>query len=415
MIPQINRSTFIRCNAKQEALNTAALSNRFACLWILVILAMGATGGLFASEPTKPAWKYSADQMRPFWRGTVMEGESVLFIKDERTGDARASVLLPIQKLLAVRNSPGDVTYVEGRDYLWKPGSREIVIPSGSRIIVSTPAELRRPPKSQKYELTHRDGNGEILFGARLEYHELQTCITYSHAPDLWTSSVPTFEPKTLRCTVEKLRERRPLSLVVLGDSISSGCNASGWADGAPFQPAYPELVRRQLMERHRCQVQLTNLSVGGMDSQWGLTMIEKVVEPRPDLVIVAFGMNDAAGRSAREFQANIGGIITRVRERLPDAEFILVAPMLGNQGWTRLRHELFPEYRDSLAKLRGPGVALADLTSVWTRFLELKHDWDQTGNGVNHPNDFGHRVHAQVITTLLTSEGEPAVDREAP
>jgi hypothetical protein len=33
---------------------------------------------------------------------------------------------------------------------------------------------------------------------------------------------------------------------------------------------------------------------------------------------------------------------------------------------------------------------------------LKYKRDWDLTGNGVNHPNDFGHRVYAQVLSTLL-------------
>ena len=75
---------------------------------------------------------------------------------------------------------------------------------------------------------------------------------------------------------------------------------------------------------------------------------------------------------------------------------------MLGNRDWIRLKHEVFPEYRDALESLCGPGIALADLTSVWTGFLELKYDWDQSGNGVNHPNDFGHRVYAQTILALL-------------
>ena len=43
-----------------------------------------------------------------------------------------------------------------------------------------------------------------------------------------------------------------------------------------------------------------------------------------------------------------------------------------------------------------------------WSGFLELKKDWDQSGNGVNHPNDFGHRVYAQVIFTLLDPKGNP-------
>ncbi|AMV38792.1 SGNH/GDSL hydrolase family protein [Planctomyces sp. SH-PL62] len=373
---------------------------RITSVFVLVV-----SGVATADEPPAPAWNYSAELMRPFWKGPVMEGESVLFIKDAGDGEARASVLFPIRKVLAVRDSAGAVTYEEGRDYLWKPGSREIVLPPGSRIVASTPAELRRPPKSQMFELTHRDGNGEIFFGAKLEYHALQTCITYAHDEGQWTAPVPMFDPKALPRTVKKLAGREPVSIVVLGDSISTGCNASGWAGAAPFQPGYPELVRRQLQERYQGEVNLTNLSVGGMDTGWALTMIDKVVEPHPDLVVVAFGMNDSAGRSAADYRANTEAVVARVRERLPDAEFILVATMLGNPAWTRLRHEAFAEYRDALATLQGPGVALADLTSIWARFLELKQDWDQTGNGVNHPNDFGHRVYAQVITSLLTPD----------
>ncbi|WP_165244671.1 SGNH/GDSL hydrolase family protein [Paludisphaera soli] len=381
------------------------LLRMFACLPIG--LTLGAPAPAFADDPAKPAWEYSADLLRPFWKGEVMAGESVLFLKDAETGQARASVLFPIRKVLAVRNSAGDVAYEDGRDFVWKPGSREIVLPPGSRIVSSAPAELRRPPKTQMFELTHRDGGGEILFGAKLEYHALQTCITYEHERDLWTAPIPVFDPAALSRTVGKLKGREPVSIVVLGDSISSGCNASGWAEGAPFQPAYPELVRRHLQETCHGEVRLANLSVGGMDTAWALTMVEKVVEPQPDLVVVAFGMNDAAGRSAKDYQANVETFVAKVRERLPEAEFVLVATMLGNPAWTRLRHEAFPEYRDALAKLLGPGIALADLTSVWERFLALKQDWDQTGNGVNHPNDFGHRVYAQVIATLLVPESE--------
>jgi lysophospholipase L1-like esterase len=363
---------------------------------------------LLAQQPPEPTWKYSPELMRPFWLGTVLEGESVLFIKDPRTGEAKASVLFPVQKMLAVRNSAGDVTYEEGRDYVWKPDSCEIVLPAGSRIVSRLPADLRRPAMSQKYQLTHRDGDGEIFFGGRLEYAEMQTCLTYQHAPDLWKSAVPKFDPDNLPRTVGKLRSQQPLSMIVVGDSISSGCNASGWAGSAPYQPAYPELLRQHLESHFRSRVTLRNPSISGSDTNWALTIVDEVVQATPDLVIVAFGMNDSAGRSALDYQANIELFMAKIRQRCPDAEFILVASMLGNRDWTRLNHEIFPQYRDALASLCRPGVALADLTSIWTGFLQLKRDWDQTGNGVNHPNDFGHRVYAQVLSTLLIPDGKP-------
>lgn len=365
---------------------------------ILVALALSIT----AEEPAQPKWNYSPDLLRPFWQGTTIEGESVLFIKDPQTGIAKASVLFPVVEVLAARNSAGDITYEPGKDYVFTEGAREIVLPAGSRIVSKTPQELRRPAKSQRYELTHRDGNGEIFFGAKLEYAEMQTCFTYRHEADRWKLPTPKFDPAALPRSVERLLKKEPLSIVVLGDSISEGANASALGGAAPFQPAYPELVRRHLQERFGGPVVLNNLSVGGKSTDWGLTQIDQVAASHPDLVILAFGMNDSGGRSTQDYQANTQQMIARIREKLPAAEFILVATMLGNRDWTRLKHEVFPEYRDALVKLSGPGVAVADLTAIWTGFLELKHDWDQTGNGVNHPNDFGHRVYAQVITALL-------------
>lgn len=388
----------------------AELSRSLTCLVAIlsIFLQLIAPPRTAAQEPFKPQWKYSPDLLRPFWEGDVVEGESVLFIKDPATGEATGSLLFPIQEVLTVKNSDGTVTYENGIDFVWKAGSREIVLPKGSRIIAKLPSELRRPEKSQKYQLTHRDGNGEIYFGSRLEYADMQTCITYRHAPHHWQQPLPRFDVAALPRAVRRLVNREPLPIVLIGDSISAGCNASGWAEGPPFQPPYPELLRLHLEARFRNRVSLNNLSVGGMDSKWLTTMTDKIVESNPELVIIAFGMNDSAGRPAPEFKANIESTMRQIREKIPHCEFILVASMRGNPDWTRLNQDLFLQYRDALAELSGPGIALADLTSVWTEFLNLKKDADHTGNGVNHPNDFGHRVYAQVISTLLDPRGEP-------
>lgn len=39
---------------------------------------------------------------------------------------------------------------------------------------------------------------------------------------------------------------------------------------------------------------------------------------------------------------------------------------------------------------------------AIWTELLKHKNYLDLTGNGVNHPNDFGHRIYAQVLSALL-------------
>ncbi|QDU10396.1 GDSL-type esterase/lipase family protein [Gimesia aquarii] len=394
--PLISKRPLIQSNSTNEIVKKLIINVLSTGFFIL-----SSAATLSATDP-KPEWKYEAKLLKPFWQGDTIEGESLLFIRDPKTGEANASVLFPMKKVLKISNSTGDITYEEGKDYLWNPGQREIRLPKNSRINSQTPDDLRRPAGTQKYKLTHRDGNGEIFFGGKLEYHNMQTCITYTHDPIDWKGIVPHFNEKALSRTIQKLRDRQPVSIVVIGDSISAGCNASGWAGEAPFQPSYPGLLEKNLSEQFQTKVRVTNPSVSGKDTRWVLSAIDKVVEPDPDLVIIAFGMNDSAGRSAKDYQSNTKAVIEKIREKRPQAEFILVASMLGNKDWIRLKHELFPQYREALAELCQPGIALADMTSIWTEFLKRKQDWDLTGNGVNHPNDFGHRVYAQVISTLL-------------
>ncbi len=373
-----------------------------------------------AAENT--AWHFDAALMTPFWAGDTIEGESVLFIKDPATGAAKAQLLFPVKEVLSVTGAvdwrvPGGMIFESGRDYVVKEDSREITLPKGSRIPSFTADQLRVPAGSQKYKLTHRDGNGEIMFAAGAEYHEMQVCISYRHIGEKWPSAVPVFDEKALPKTIQKLKNKEAVSIVLLGDSISTGCNASGWANCSPHQPPYQDLLLEHL--KHTCSpnVTLTNLSVGGTSTPWGVTRIPDVVAAKPDLVILAFGMNDSSGRSAEEYKSTTQAMIEAVRESQPQAEFILVASMLGNRDWVTLKHELFPQYRTALQELTEPGIALADMTSVWAEMLNRKQDWDLTGNGVNHPNDFGHRVYAQVLTSLLVSpqaaETSPPVPAE--
>ncbi len=372
--------------------------SRFLATLICVNLIAGST----PAQDDAKTWKFRSEALQPFWQSKQIEGESVLFLREDESGKAKASVLFPIAKVVSITNSRGDQTFEEGRDFHWAPNSRELTVPVGSRIPIHTRDNLRRPAKSQPYELTHRDGQGEIRFGAKLEYAEMQVCVTYQPTAINWNYKPPAFDPQQLPKTVAKLGAKSPLKLTVLGDSISTGANASGVFGEPPYQPGYPDLVQMALAKHYNSPVEMKNLSVGGMDTAWGLSQAAAVVATKPDLVIIAFGMNDSAGRTPKDYQEKIKLTMKEISQAAPETEFILVATMLGNRDWVRLNHDYFPKYRDALIELAQPGIAVADCTAVWQEMLSLKQDWDLSGNGVNHPNDFGHRVYAQVILSTL-------------
>ena len=112
--------------------------------------------------------------------------------------------------------------------------------------------------------------------------------------------------------------------------------------------------------------------------------------------------MNDVGRRDPEWFAEQARKLQARAKELLPELEILWVAPMLGNREWIHTPREMFFLYRDALRGLIQEGESLADLTEVWEILLQRKHDLDLTGNGLNHPNDFGHRLYAQAILEHL-------------
>src|SRR5262249_45570825 len=115
-----------------------------------------------------------------------------------------------------------------------------------------------------------------------------------------------------------------------------------------------------------------------------------------------AYGMNDVGYASATHFSGCIERMMQQIRQAVPAVEFVLVAPMLPHPEWDYPVPGRIEEYRDGLAQLCGKGVVLADVTSLWSALLARKSTYDLSGNGINHPNDFGHRLYAQTILALL-------------
>jgi lysophospholipase L1-like esterase len=358
--------------------------------FILVALTMNLAA---AAQPTP---------VTPFvWEGDTVMGESVLFAQANGGEHPSATLLFPPQEIKRVVHTATHTAYEAGRDYTVE-GNR-ITLPEGSRIPV-TPIDVLRPPSDQaKYH--HRDGKTGLLWSNGHVFHDMQVEVTYTRDANLWKergASIPASAAKHLPHTMDLLG-KGVLKLVVYGDSISAGGDSSGHSGVPPVQPAFPKLVEKGLEAHYNARVMLVNPSVAGWSTTNGIANIQDVVEVEPDLVILAFGMNDASGRRApEEYIANLNTMMEAVRAVHPECEFLLVATMLGNPDWDKSAPDLYPLYRDALAELQGEGIGLADVTAVWTEVLKHKAYLDLTGNGLNHPNDFGHRLYAQVILAAL-------------
>jgi acyl-CoA thioesterase I len=327
----------------------------------------------------------SSSPIEFFWKSPAMSGESLFFIGDDER--ATATLLFPPECIVSVTSATGEIEYEDGRDYVVDYPSGCMARVAGSRMPFTQQAELSSPMK------------GPLEGDA---FHRRQVAATYVHQPHLWRGPIPRFAGRALPKTFDHLYESKRLTICLMGDSISEGYNASGFTGVAPFQPPFGQLVADGIERAYGVSVSLHNFGVAGSTADNGVWETAAVSKVQPDLVLIAYGMNDAGYASATDFTGHIQKIISQIRGSVPAAEFVLVAPMLPHPEWEYVTEGRILGYRDGLARLCDAGVVLADVTSLWSALLTRKSQYDLSGNGINHPNDFGHRMYAQAILGLL-------------
>lgn len=229
----------------------------------------------------------------------------------------------------------------------------------------------------------------------------------YFHGLQLWLDYTTTAPERlqygesgtgSLSRTANKLKEGT-LRIALLGDSISQGANASGISGVPPFSAPYFELFLERLRLTTGAEVESKNFSVGGKTSEWGAREAESVAAWRPDLLVVAFGMNDASeGCSGDRFRENLQRIRQTIRCENPKVEFVWLSGMTPHPSWHLYRRSLREEYHEILRKMADEGASFCDVMTGWEDVVSRKGFLSVTGNGVNHPNDFGHRLYRDCL-----------------
>ena len=112
--------------------------------------------------------------------------------------------------------------------------------------------------------------------------------------------------------------DKRPLKIVVLGDSLSAGL-------GLPADGAFPAKLA-QALKAKGIAVSVTNAGVSGDTASGGLGRLDWSVPQGTDAVIVELGANDALrGIDPKVTKAALDGILSKLRDR---HVFVLLAGM---------------------------------------------------------------------------------------
>ena len=321
--------------------------------------------------------------MHPFWAGKTVYNEAVLmFSKDGKP--ASGQLLFQPSRIISVRDYALATNYAEGRDYTIN--GRTLTCTSSSRMTRVREEEL---PKGE-FKWSNVGGK--------------QVMVTYEHE-DTWNHPYPSFASNGLPNTLKKLEAKTSLKVVGYGDSITHGIGESRLSHIPPFLPPWPELFVRRLRSIYKdSHIQFYNSAQSGADSRWGKKYAERmVVSLNPDLVIIAFGQNDFWNLSASSFADNIADIIKTVREKTPDAEFLLVSTLRFDPAYTSQTQywNVVGEYAAKLKAMSAPGVQFVDMTGISEWVYAAKKPKDCLNDPL-HPNDYLARWYAQSLVAAL-------------
>ncbi|MFB4392146.1 MULTISPECIES: SGNH/GDSL hydrolase family protein [unclassified Pseudomonas] len=316
--------------------------------------------------------------------GGAVRGET--FFANPSTERTYKTAFKP-NKILSIYNHTTGQFYRPGEDYI--ETSSGFAIPDGSKIKFAPEGFVESiSPDDQKN------------YGVRLttEYQGYQYSVDYLTAEKFKTESYGSLG------NFSKKLGSQPVSITFFGDSITDGANATG-SDAPPHQPGYAGLIAARLSELYPMLIKSRNNSVGGWSAINATASVEYRVNDRPsDLVILAFGMNDGGGYSPKEYRKHLKYVIDAIRAKQPDTAILLVSPTRANPASIIQKPEYIDGYIPELAALAKEykSVATVNMTAVWDRLLLNKNYYDITGNGLNHPNDFGHRIIAEVVLNAI-------------
>ena len=180
-------------------------------------------------------------------------------------------------------------------------------------------------------------------------------------------------------------------TVVAFGDSIVEGYQQpEGW----------PEILGRNLAGRYP-GVRIINAGVSGDTAGDGLRRLQKdVLGHQPDLVLVAFGLNDMKnGVQLSQFQEDITALVLEISAA--GAQPVLLTTTRLQQGASmlaRLNPAPFNESIHTLAKERS--IPLIDVNDEFKGMNTAKYLMDAA-----HPNMEGYRRLAEIIRNGLIGE----------
>lgn len=366
----------------------------------------------------------------PFWEGNSVYYETICFTDFSDGKDKEkftANLIFNPDRIIAVRSTDMKTTYAESKDYT-----------VNGKTLVRTENSALPYLRFDEYATTDEQG-WDLPLLSNPEYrcnmsncgYKKQVTVYYTHS-DKWDGIVPKKQTDYLPRTLKKLKNGDELKIVFFGDSISTGCDTSGgveitvgngnyseygtgtvdWLSAntalrEPHMPAWPEMVKQKLERVYKNEkiIKINKSSCSSAACAASKAVDETVSCERPDLVVIAFGMN-GCNESESNYKGYINEIITRIKSKNENSEFLLLSAMVPNLGLKEFVNNRLGAYEKALYEIQAQsdgGIGVVPINGIFSAINACgKKFFDYSFNNINHPSDFGVTVYAQAVLSAL-------------
>lgn len=210
-----------------------------------------------------------------------------------------------------------------------------------------------------------------------------------------WRDFIKVSGREYLAHTLELLTKGKRVTIVCWGDSVTAGGSPSS------HDKCYVELFRAQLKAAYpKAEIIVINAGIGGSNTDSRREGFDQeVLSHNPDLITVEY-VNDA-GMTPEHIASNYAWFIARARAKNPIIEFIILTPHFVMPDWMGNFDKSVPAMRKAAFENK---VALGDTTNIWAHLRDIGIPYMiLQANGINHPNDLGHKFFAEILMALMS------------
>lgn len=347
--------------------------------------------------------------LRPYWYTREIYNETATFVGE----DGEATLLFTPTEVHSVRDYQLGITYVEGRDYIIE-GNKIKRVKGGNmpywkedEYFMKTPGAIAIPADKAECEFDF-DETRYLFYGEGTTVTCKQVAITYRHA-EAYNGPAMEYQGEKLTPFLQKIENGEDVNVMVYGDSVAVGCNASGTSYGGnvnPYMPDFANIVKQYIEKNYSVNVNLENMAVGGWKVSDCIQNYDARIKSKNiDLMILRIGGNDGDASEGR-YSYEMTTLISSFFADYPNACLIVQTPEVANRqstwklnvgeigGWTENIVSEHP-FSDRIAIAR-----VQDFTQWVESRGKRTRDW--LANNVNHANDFMIRAYAQILLQTM-------------